>query len=145
MTRTEELLDAIRAYGDARGDVAYGRATRKAIDIAWAKVLIAADIPPMTDRASAEGPTAADRLGVGLLARIRIDGRPLTTVEYGRLVDECAALHSESDSGLDMERLARAVVEPYESDPTMGRCRVCGDDGVAVGYIEEPDDIAKEY
>jgi len=46
---------------------------------------------------------------------------------------------------LDMERLARAVIEPYPGDPTMGRCRVCGEDGSRVGYIDQPDAIAREY
>ena len=48
----EALLDAVRAYGDARADVAYGRATRKAIDLAWNRMLAAARIPPLGLRAA---------------------------------------------------------------------------------------------
>jgi hypothetical protein len=43
----EAALDAIRAYGDARADVAYGRATRKAIDLAWEALLAALAVPPL--------------------------------------------------------------------------------------------------
>ena len=43
----ERLLDAVRAYGDARADVAYGWATRKAIDLAWDRVLSAGQVPPL--------------------------------------------------------------------------------------------------
>jgi hypothetical protein len=48
----EALLDAVRAYGDARADVAYGRTTRKAIDLAWDRLLVAARVPPMDQRGS---------------------------------------------------------------------------------------------
>ena len=44
------FLDAVRAYGDARADVAYGRATRKAIDLAWERLLAVGRIPPMDTR-----------------------------------------------------------------------------------------------
>jgi len=59
---TAALLDAIRAYGDARADVAYGRATRKAIDLAWDTVLTVAHIPPMDARVTsqADDPSGLD-------------------------------------------------------------------------------------
>ena len=55
----ERLLDAVRAYGDARADVAYGRATRKAIDLAWDRVLSAGHIPPLGVR-SEPAPSGLD-------------------------------------------------------------------------------------
>ena len=48
-------LDAIRAYGDARADVAYGRATRKAIDHAWSVMLGALAILPLAHPSDAAG------------------------------------------------------------------------------------------
>jgi len=50
---SDDVLDAVRAYGDARADVAYGRATRKAIDHAWDRLLAVARIPPMDQREAA--------------------------------------------------------------------------------------------
>ena len=66
----EALLDAVRAYGDARADVAYGRATRKAIDHAWDRLLDVAHIPPMDKR----GESAETLRALREAARVVVDG-----------------------------------------------------------------------
>lgn len=91
--RREELLAAIRGYGDARADVAYGRATRKAIDLAWDRMLVAADIPPLDQRDLLAARTADDRLREAVVGLRHVAGFP----EYVIRADVLALLADRAE------------------------------------------------
>lgn len=101
----DAMLDAIRAYGDARADVAYGRATRKAIDLAWERVLAVGHIPPLATSTTDTGER-------GETEPCPTCGQPVDVPQRGDHdygINLAAADPLPRIEGLDAERLARAL------------------------------------
>jgi hypothetical protein len=92
-------LDAIRAYGDARADVAYGRATRKAIADAWDRMLDALAILRLATL-DAAAPLDVERL----IAALRPVTRSLTSGDHEKWLRKTAEAIAREYAALEKDR-----------------------------------------
>jgi len=91
-------------------------ANRLTITLGELRAALARPVPAAEPR-----PSVADVLGVGMLARVRLNGEPLTTAELSQLVDEAA-------------RLAVPAAEPRPTAQDL--------DEAAKTYVDDGDDEA---